>query len=433
MGDTPRKSYKDIIGASATDELAGGPPAVAKDGAGKEGGGPENGTTTATPEEIVSRAPPRAHFFYAMANTAESDKPMTGDERCKGFEQFQSMLQPGIFGEKIGPVENAEISFATGKPKYLGRSAVGLVEFTANVDNVRPAADGGGTAGGGAARCLELERAIQKPGAVEQSRSFLLKTEFDIESFDTFVLLDKCMNVGNLAADMIDFATLVYGGLEDLWMAYIPDSGEFVVAGGDEFRGKSVFLINWGIDRVMNMIDDAAKKSVSVPFWLIDFTDPVTKEREIHISDRGVYLGLHGLSPALQRTYGERIDSTVVKLVAVTGNLMKAKIIYVSSEGHDSAGDYRKGTKGGAALEAVFAQAGLAMGKVRQAKPGGFDLRNTGVVALLVPVSANAQYQFEWALTKWDTAAGDPMKGGFCVTNEFDGTKSEIRDLAQAS
>ena len=88
----------------------------------------------------------------------------------------------------------------------------------------------------------------------------------------------------------------------------------------------------------MEMIDDAVKKGVSVPFWLIDFTDPVTKEREIHISDRGVYLGLHGLSPALQRTYGERIDSTVVKLVAVTGNLMKAKIIYVSSEGHDSAG-----------------------------------------------------------------------------------------------
>ena len=34
--------------------------------------------------------------------------------------------------------------------------------------------------------------------------------------------------------------------------------------------------------------------------------------------------------------------------------MMKAKIIYVSSEGYDSAGDYRKGTKGGAALEAVF-------------------------------------------------------------------------------
>ena len=29
--------------------------------------------------------------------------------------------------------------------------------------------------------------------------------------------------VGNLAADMIDFASLVYGGLGDLWMAYIPD------------------------------------------------------------------------------------------------------------------------------------------------------------------------------------------------------------------
>ena len=109
MGDTPRKSYKDIMSASATDELSGGSLAVAKDGAGKEGGGPENGTTAATPEEILSRAPPRAHFYYSLANTGESDKPMTGDERCKGFEQFQSMLQPGIFGEKVGPVENAEI------------------------------------------------------------------------------------------------------------------------------------------------------------------------------------------------------------------------------------------------------------------------------------------------------------------------------------
>ena len=41
MGDTPRKSYKDIMSASATDELAGGSPAVAKDGAEKEGGGPD--------------------------------------------------------------------------------------------------------------------------------------------------------------------------------------------------------------------------------------------------------------------------------------------------------------------------------------------------------------------------------------------------------
>ena len=63
------------MSASATDELFGGSPAVAKDGAGKEGGGLENGTTAATPEAIVSRAPPRAHFFYSMANTVESDKP----------------------------------------------------------------------------------------------------------------------------------------------------------------------------------------------------------------------------------------------------------------------------------------------------------------------------------------------------------------------
>ena len=95
---------------------------------------------------------------------------MTGDERCKGFEQFQLMLQPGIFGEKVGPVENAEISFATGKPKYLGRSAVGLVEFTCNVDNAISAADGGGFAGAGVGRCLELEQAILKPGAVDKRR-----------------------------------------------------------------------------------------------------------------------------------------------------------------------------------------------------------------------------------------------------------------------
>ena len=36
----------------------------------------------------------------------------------------------------------------------------------------------------------------------------------------------------------------------------------------------------------MEMIDDAVKKGVSVPFWLIDFTDPGTKEREIHILPR---------------------------------------------------------------------------------------------------------------------------------------------------
>ena len=111
------------------------------------------------------------------------------------------MLQPGIFGEKIGPVENAEISFATGKAKYLGRSAVGLVEFTCNVDNAISAADGGGFAGAGVGRCLELEQAILKLGAIDKARAFLMKTEFDIENFDTFVLLDKCMNVGNLAAD----------------------------------------------------------------------------------------------------------------------------------------------------------------------------------------------------------------------------------------
>ena len=65
MENTPRKSYKDIMSASATDELAGGSPAVAKDGAEKEGSGPENGTTLATPEEIVSRAQPAGLVQHA--------------------------------------------------------------------------------------------------------------------------------------------------------------------------------------------------------------------------------------------------------------------------------------------------------------------------------------------------------------------------------
>ena len=40
---------------------------------------------------------------------------------------------------------------------------------------------------------------------------FLIETEFDIETFTTYVLLEKCLNVGSLAADMIDFVNLVYG------------------------------------------------------------------------------------------------------------------------------------------------------------------------------------------------------------------------------
>ena len=34
------------------------------------------------------------------------------------------------------------------------------------------------------------------------------------------------MNVGSLAADMIDFVNLVYGDVGGLWMAYIPDAGD---------------------------------------------------------------------------------------------------------------------------------------------------------------------------------------------------------------
>ena len=37
-------------------------------------------------------------------------------------------------------------------------------------------------------------------GGVDAAGAFLMKTEFDIEQFETYVLLDKCMNVGNLAA-----------------------------------------------------------------------------------------------------------------------------------------------------------------------------------------------------------------------------------------
>ena len=427
MANTPRKSYKDIINVSTADDLGGDSPVGAKVGAEKEPGVSENGITAVTPEEIVTIAPPRAHFYYVRANDDASEKNMTGDERCGGFESFKQKLYPEVFGEKVGPVENAEVAFVNGKPKFLGRAAVGVVEFTANIDNAVPLASGGGFEGGGAPRSKRLEESIMSKGAVEAAGAFLMKTEFDIEGFETYVLIDKCMNVGNLAADMVDFTRAVYGGeMAGLWMAYIPDAGEFSVVGGDDFRGKSVLLINWTVERVMMLIDAAAAKGISQPFWLVDFVDPLTKEREIHISDRGVYLGLYGLSPSLQRTYGERIDSAVVKLMDVTGNLMTTKTIYVTMEGLDSASDYRKGTLGGATLDALFNQAGLTVGKVRQARTAGIDLRNTGVVALLVPVSANARHSFEQALTKWDAAAGDASKGGFCVTNGFDGFRNEI-------
>ena len=53
-------------------------------------------------------------------------------------------------------------------------------------------------------------------GGVDAAGAFLMKTEFDIEHFQTYVLLDKCMNVGNLAADMIDFVLLVMGAISAL-------------------------------------------------------------------------------------------------------------------------------------------------------------------------------------------------------------------------
>ena len=125
---------------------------------------------------------------------------MTGDERCKGFESFKQQLYPDVFGEKIGPVENAEVAFMNGKPKFLGRSTVGLVEFTVNIDNAIPATHGGGFEGDGVPRSMRLEQSIMAKGGVDAAGAFLMKTEFDIEQFETYVLLDKCMNVGNLAA-----------------------------------------------------------------------------------------------------------------------------------------------------------------------------------------------------------------------------------------
>ena len=68
--------------------------------------------------------------------TAPTTENMTGDERCKalwGFESFKQKLYPEVFGEKIRPVENAEVAFVNGKPKFFGRSTIGLVEFTVNI------------------------------------------------------------------------------------------------------------------------------------------------------------------------------------------------------------------------------------------------------------------------------------------------------------
>ena len=64
------------MSASATDELAGGSPAVAKDGAEKEGGRPGRMGLHPLRLRRLCRARRREHFFYSMANTVESDKPM---------------------------------------------------------------------------------------------------------------------------------------------------------------------------------------------------------------------------------------------------------------------------------------------------------------------------------------------------------------------
>ena len=59
----------------------------------------------------MTAAPPRAHFYYVRANDDASDKHVTGDDRCKGFESFKHKLYADVFGEKVGPVENAKVAF----------------------------------------------------------------------------------------------------------------------------------------------------------------------------------------------------------------------------------------------------------------------------------------------------------------------------------
>ena len=71
MASTPRKSYIDISSTRrrvTTWAQGSGPTDVAKDGAGKQPGVAENGIVSATPEEIRTVAPPRAHFYYVRAN-----------------------------------------------------------------------------------------------------------------------------------------------------------------------------------------------------------------------------------------------------------------------------------------------------------------------------------------------------------------------------
>ena len=46
---------------------------------------------------------------------------MTGEERCKSFDAFQAKIMPTVFGEKLGPVENAEVAFR-GREAEVSRS-----------------------------------------------------------------------------------------------------------------------------------------------------------------------------------------------------------------------------------------------------------------------------------------------------------------------
>ena len=112
--------------------------------------------------------------YDVRANDDKNDKHLTGEERCAGFDAFQAKIKPEVFGEKLGPVENAEVAFVGGKPKFLGRSMVGLTEFTVHIDNAISAADGGGYVGGGAARCMALEHAMQSKASIAENQCFLM-------------------------------------------------------------------------------------------------------------------------------------------------------------------------------------------------------------------------------------------------------------------
>ena len=75
-----------------------------------------------------------------------------------------------------------------GKPKFLGRSTVGLVEFYCQ-HRQRDLADGRRRFRRRWSALLQaLEQSILAPGGIDAAGAFWMKTEFDIETFETYML-----------------------------------------------------------------------------------------------------------------------------------------------------------------------------------------------------------------------------------------------------